>query len=224
MGSIKSNFGHLEGAAGVAGLIKTALCIYKGKVLPNIKFNTPNKEVDFDRLQLRVPTILEDWPSVYSIRRGSINSFGIGGTNAHVILEEYVDRRVNIMNTGRKLWKTISNEVNIGDLEREAEAPALDEGDVVTIMKTHEAIQIQGNSNLTTEFINDAITTTDISTIFTVVWSTKSEKLLKVYAQKLYDQWTTMKDSERESFCYTLALRRNMLSHRAAALGTKDEV
>lgn len=90
IGSLKSNIGHLEGASGVASVIKTTLALGKGKIAPNMHFNTCNPKIDLENWKLSVPTELVDWPRPENgVRRASINSFGYGGTNAHVVLEEY---------------------------------------------------------------------------------------------------------------------------------------
>ncbi|GME30265.1 uncharacterized protein K452DRAFT_301651 [Neofusicoccum parvum] len=94
VGSIKSNLGHLEGASGLAGIIKAALSVEAAKIFPNMHFNTPNPDIDFARLKITVPTQLADWPSATGLRRASVNSFGYGGSNAHVILENYRPRAV----------------------------------------------------------------------------------------------------------------------------------
>ncbi|MCE5269831.1 SDR family NAD(P)-dependent oxidoreductase [bacterium] len=89
IGSVKSNFGHTESAAGVAGLIKASLMLRHGLIPPNLHFNNPSRQIPFDKYKLRVPTTLEPWPRTDSGSRriASVNSFGYGGTNAHVILE-----------------------------------------------------------------------------------------------------------------------------------------
>lgn len=87
IGSVKTNIGHLEAGAGVAGLIKTALCLKHKKIPPNLHFNRPNPRIPFDEFCLRVPTVLESWPTVKTAYAG-VNSFGFGGTNAHVVLQE----------------------------------------------------------------------------------------------------------------------------------------
>lgn len=88
IGSVKTNLGHMEGAAGILSIIKTALSIYYSKIPRNLNFNKPNPKIDFSGLKLRVPIITEQWPNNNEgIRRAGINSFGIGGSNAHVILE-----------------------------------------------------------------------------------------------------------------------------------------
>ncbi|KAL2839654.1 hypothetical protein BJY01DRAFT_250383 [Aspergillus pseudoustus] len=87
VGSLKSNLGHLEGASGLAGVIKATLTVESGKIMPNMHFNVPNPSIDFEKLKLKVPTEIMDWKD--PCRRASINSFGYGGSNAHVILENY---------------------------------------------------------------------------------------------------------------------------------------
>lgn len=89
VGSVKSNIGHLEGASGLAGIIKTTLALESGKIPPNMHFKIPNPEIKFDDWKLRVPQGMINWPSNNGLRRASINSFGYGGTNAHVVLDAY---------------------------------------------------------------------------------------------------------------------------------------
>ncbi|KAL6857742.1 putative Hybrid PKS-NRPS biosynthetic cluster [Amphichorda felina] len=93
VGSIKSNLGHLEGASGLVGITKAVMSVSSGKILPNMHFNNPNPDIDFEGLKLKVPTEVEDWPANSTgIRRASVNSFGYGGSNAHIILENYTPR------------------------------------------------------------------------------------------------------------------------------------
>ena len=87
VGSIKTNIGHLEGASGLAGIIKTTLCLEAGKILPNMHFNIPNPNIHFDQWKVSVPTKLLDWEPINGVRRASVNSFGYGGSNAHIILQ-----------------------------------------------------------------------------------------------------------------------------------------
>ncbi|KAJ3467283.1 hypothetical protein MRS44_004847 [Fusarium solani] len=87
VGSVKPNIGHLEGAAGVAGLIKGVLTLEHGKIPPNINFENGNPDVDFQTWKVKVPTEMMEWP-LPGLRRVSVNCFGFGGTNAHVIMDE----------------------------------------------------------------------------------------------------------------------------------------
>lgn len=87
VGSVKTNIGHLEGASGVAGIIKATLALEHKTIPPNMHFQSPNPEIDFESWKINVPTRPMQWHSSNGLRRASINSFGYGGTNAHVILE-----------------------------------------------------------------------------------------------------------------------------------------
>ncbi|MCI0394342.1 MAG: polyketide synthase dehydratase domain-containing protein [Chloroflexi bacterium] len=88
IGSVKSNIGHLESAAGIAGLIKVALCLKYKQIPPNLHFQTPHPHIPFDQLPLRVPQTLLPWPDEGGPALAGVSSFGFGGTNAHVVLEE----------------------------------------------------------------------------------------------------------------------------------------
>lgn len=90
IGSVKTNIGHLEGASGLAGIIKSTLALENQQIPPNMHFQNPNAEVDFKGWKLQIPTSTVDWKVKPGVaRRVSINSFGYGGSNAHIILEEY---------------------------------------------------------------------------------------------------------------------------------------
>jgi len=90
MGSIKSNIGHLEPASGIAGLSKLALAMKNEAIPPNIHFKKGNPNIAFDDLKLKVPTEITDWPGESNKPRfGGVNSFGFGGSNVHVVLEDY---------------------------------------------------------------------------------------------------------------------------------------
>jgi acyl transferase domain-containing protein/NADPH:quinone reductase-like Zn-dependent oxidoreductase/acyl carrier protein len=86
IGSVKTNIGHLEAAAGMAGLIKTVLAIKHGTVPPNLHFDQPNPHVAFDDLRLRVPREPQPWPSAGEPPIAGVSAFGFGGTNCHLVL------------------------------------------------------------------------------------------------------------------------------------------
>ncbi|MFD5097389.1 amino acid adenylation domain-containing protein [Streptomyces albidochromogenes] len=88
IGSVKSNIGHLDEAAGIVGLIKTALCVQRGTLVPSLHFSTPNPEIDFDRSPFRVSTDTSLWTTDGRPRTAGVTSLGVGGTNAHVVLQE----------------------------------------------------------------------------------------------------------------------------------------
>ncbi|WP_324783473.1 type I polyketide synthase [Streptomyces sp. H51] len=87
VGSVKTNIGHLEAAAGLAGIIKVALALKHGRIPGNLHFETPNPDIPWDRLPVRVPTGLQPWPSDPASRFAGVSSFGIAGTNSHLVLQ-----------------------------------------------------------------------------------------------------------------------------------------
>ncbi|HEX5229772.1 MAG TPA: acyltransferase domain-containing protein, partial [Bryobacteraceae bacterium] len=96
IGSVKSNFGHLKGAAGAAGLLKTALALHEKVLPPSVHCEHPNPGIDFAHLPLYVNTELKPW-TVHgdAVRRAGLSAFGFGGTNFHAVLEEYIPHRLN---------------------------------------------------------------------------------------------------------------------------------
>jgi amino acid adenylation domain-containing protein len=88
VGSVKSNIGHLESCAALAGLVKTVECLERAQIPPQMHFETPNPKIDFSNVE--IPTSVIPWPSVqaHQKRRAAINSFGFGGVNAHTVLEQ----------------------------------------------------------------------------------------------------------------------------------------
>lgn len=88
IGSVKTNIGHLNRAAGIAGLIKTALALKNKQIPPSINFEKPNPAINFENSPFYVNTSLQDWQSEGVPRRAGVSAFGFGGTNSHVVLEE----------------------------------------------------------------------------------------------------------------------------------------
>ncbi|HEX5708651.1 MAG TPA: SDR family NAD(P)-dependent oxidoreductase [Pyrinomonadaceae bacterium] len=91
IGSVKTGVGHLDTAAGVAGLIKTTLMLHHGMLTPSLNFERPNPQLDLDNSPFFVNTQLRPWERGATPRRAGVSSFGLGGTNAHVVLEEAPD-------------------------------------------------------------------------------------------------------------------------------------
>ncbi|OMC10571.1 type I polyketide synthase [Mycobacterium sp. SP-6446] len=88
LGSVKTNIGHLEAGAGIAGLIKAAMCVYHRRIPPSLHFRNPNSDIDFAGLPIAVATASQPWPDEYAYAVASVNSFGFGGTNANVVITE----------------------------------------------------------------------------------------------------------------------------------------
>ncbi|MFO1456201.1 MAG: type I polyketide synthase [Steroidobacteraceae bacterium] len=88
VGSVKTNIGHAEGAAGVAGLVKAALSLHHGAIPASLNFEQPNPMIPWGEIPLRIPTAAIPWTRGAGPRRAGVSAFGIAGTNAHVVLEE----------------------------------------------------------------------------------------------------------------------------------------
>ncbi|MFI7663102.1 type I polyketide synthase, partial [Micromonospora parva] len=88
VGSVKTNIGHLEGAAGIAGLLKVVLALRHAELPPSLNFTAPNPQIPLDELNLRVQTELSAWGRGHGPRTAGVSAFGMGGTNCHVVLSE----------------------------------------------------------------------------------------------------------------------------------------
>jgi acyl transferase domain-containing protein/acyl carrier protein len=104
IGSVKSNIGHLDTAAGTASLIKTLLAIKYGQIPPLLHFKEPNAKIDFASSPFFINSELIDWPRA-GVRRAGVSSFGIGGTNAHVVVEEAPPKAPD---DASRLWQVLT--------------------------------------------------------------------------------------------------------------------
>ena len=136
IGSIKSNIGHLDTAAGVAGFIKASLAVKHGIIPPTLHCLHPSKKIDFDKTPFQVSNRLTPWP-VDELRRAGVSSFGMGGTNAHAIIEE-APRNNEIISPRQNVWCLPLSARSIPSLLAYAESlarhlekyPDLDAGDI----------------------------------------------------------------------------------------------
>ena len=119
--SVKTNIGHLEAAAGIAGVIKVVLQLQHQKIAPNLHFANPNPYIDWENIPLTVPTQLTPWLSSGDKRVAGVSSFAISGTNAHIVLEEaptevrsqdIVERPINILTLSAKTEKALEDLVS----------------------------------------------------------------------------------------------------------------
>lgn len=88
LGSIKTNYGHTEGAAGIAGLLKAILALQHGEIPPHLNFNTPSTRVAWQSLPIEIVSKTRPWPAGDTPRIAGVSAFGIGGTNAHLLVQE----------------------------------------------------------------------------------------------------------------------------------------
>jgi phthiocerol/phenolphthiocerol synthesis type-I polyketide synthase E len=92
IGSVKSNLGHLDAAAGMASIIKLILCFHRNTLVPTLHFSSPNPQMDLSNSPFYIVDKAIEWKSIQGPRRAGVSAFGVGGTNAHVILEEAPER------------------------------------------------------------------------------------------------------------------------------------
>ena len=128
VGSVKTNIGHLEAAAGVSSLMKVILALHHQEIPPHLHFKKPNPLVDWDRLPIKIPTSLMPWSCERKPRIAAVSSFGMGGTNAHIVLEEaphevrsqklevrseeYLERPLHILTLSAKTEKALEDLVS----------------------------------------------------------------------------------------------------------------
>ncbi|HYR07710.1 MAG TPA: amino acid adenylation domain-containing protein, partial [Longimicrobium sp.] len=105
LGSVKSNVGHLNSAAGATGFIKTVLSLRHGEIVPSLHLQRPNPRIDWERGPFRVSTALRAWERGDTPRRAGVSAFAMGGSNAHVVLEEPPERETS--DAGRE-WRLLA--------------------------------------------------------------------------------------------------------------------
>ncbi|KAF7175177.1 hypothetical protein CNMCM7691_006581 [Aspergillus felis] len=117
IGSVKSNIGHSEPGAGLSGLIKAMLAVEEGRIPGNPTFFNPNPAIDFDNLRVRATRIGVPWPKESNhYRRGSVNSFGFGGSNAHAILDNVDHYIVKYLTSLKIVRPHVSSYINMSDM------------------------------------------------------------------------------------------------------------
>ncbi len=103
LGSVKSNIGHLKGAAGAAGMLKATLALHHKTIPPSLGAAKPNPNIDFENSPLYTNTELQEWKAADGqVRSAGVSAFGFGGTNFHIVLEEYIPGRIVSNGNGSK--------------------------------------------------------------------------------------------------------------------------
>ena len=108
VGAVKTNIGHLEGAAGIAGMIKLALCVEKASIPPNLHFKSLNPSIDLEDTPIIISSNTTKWPAGYGSCIGGVSSFGFSGTNGHVIIEGVANRPGPISATMPRDWHVLA--------------------------------------------------------------------------------------------------------------------
>ncbi|KAF2971310.1 hypothetical protein GQX73_g2264 [Xylaria multiplex] len=236
VGSIKSNIGHTEGSSGLAGLVKGMLVLEKGIIPPNALFEKLNPQIDAKALHLAIPTQPIAWPSE-GLRRVSVNSFGYGGSNAHVVMDDafhYLESRYL-----NGLHKTIPvphvttsgvsaiNGVQSAGLAQRTTPLATNGAHHTRDLNTGpETLRLLNGDSQERSPPEDRQAVVDTTCI--LIWSAANEQSLKrvVHAYEPYYRGRISGDAAKlDELARTLALRRSLLRWRSyAVVNCNDEV
>ncbi|KAJ8131128.1 hypothetical protein O1611_g2501 [Lasiodiplodia mahajangana] len=205
VGSVKTNIGHLEGCAGLAGLLKTILSLENGVIMPSLNYKNPNPKLCLEDWHIKVPTELIAWPTD-GLRRASVNSFGYGGSNAHCIIDDaynYLKSRGLYGNTA-----TVHMPSNpIGDDN---------EGVSSRRVTLSDSNGIQGPSEFPRLFV------------FSSPKQAALQRLANLYVDYMRDKSLGSSEAADDfirSFCFTLSNRRSVFQWRAALVASSiDEL
>ncbi|WP_448604522.1 beta-ketoacyl synthase N-terminal-like domain-containing protein, partial [Thermoleptolyngbya sp.] len=211
VGSVKSNIGHTETAAGVAGVIKVALSLKHKQIPPNIHFQTPNPQIGFDQLPLRVQTALTPWNASPAI--AGVNSFGFGGTNAHIVLQE-APATIEPHTAEHNLKKAKKHESkNVAkNISKKASKNAL-ENDFQKASKNPDKKSNKKIKDREIDREQDCDRPFHLLTL-----SAKSETALRQLAQRYSEYLRNHPETDLASLCFTLHTGRSRFSHRLAAV------
>ncbi|KAI0433002.1 hypothetical protein F5Y09DRAFT_339185 [Xylaria sp. FL1042] len=201
IGAVKSNIGHLEATAGIAGIVKTILCLEKGIIPPNAGFETLNSKIQADVGRLRFPTTPIQWPSI-GIRRASVNSFGYGGSNAHAILDDaysYLSQR------------------RISGFHCTTIQPLVPG-------ETHDTAYINGSGSIN----DDERDVETASRTYVFVWSAADaagiQRIAAAYKSHLFETSVDARDTQLlKNLAYTLSEKRSVLPWKAYFLAQSHE-
>jgi acyl transferase domain-containing protein len=233
VGALKSNIGHLEGAAGIAGLIKAVAVVESGIIPPNLWFEKPNPKIPADQWHLKFPTEPTMWPQP-GLRRASVNSFGLGGSNAHVILDDayhyLTSRKLKGLHKTvihPKLHSLTSGRFNGNATNRTALA---NRNDIAKHVSCHCTTANGVNGHGKANGVNGCSSMDDINghnlfenaTQQVFLLSAYDEDGIKRVAESYYGylsrQASKIEDEEKylHDLSYTLSLRRTLFSWRAS--------
>ncbi|KAJ5605646.1 polyketide synthase [Penicillium lagena] len=235
VGSVKANIGHLEGASGLASLIKSILTLEKGIIPPNALLEKVNPAIDVDFYHTEVPSRSIPWPTA-GLRRVSVNSFGFGGSNTHVILDDalhYMQERglsgnhctASVKGATTDAMVTLSNgyvHVNgNGHVDETAhtDGSAHANGDV----SANDTVHVNGNG-----FVNGNSKATEAASTLPclLVWTAADENAVKRTIEgykTFYTESVASDPTKLDRLAFTLAARRSKMLWRAFAVVAKEE-
>ncbi|KAI1738681.1 hypothetical protein F4680DRAFT_459720 [Xylaria scruposa] len=207
VGSVKANIGHLEGCSGLAGIIKSIMILEKGIIVPNAIFQRHNDNIDVGFYNTVVPTKLMSWPGS-GLRRVSVNSFGFGGTNTHVILDDaYHYLREHKLTANHNIINSqLSNGFHYN-----------------TVYRTRPIYDITTVNGMNGAKKNEVSHPTIMPAL--LVWSASDEKALHRMLQQ-YESYIKAHDAGEtvKRLAYTLASRRSHMLWRAFSVVSDDSI
>ncbi|MGF0539397.1 amino acid adenylation domain-containing protein [Agrobacterium sp. ES01] len=159
LGSLKGTVGHLDAAAGVAGLIKATMALHHRKIPAMPNYKTPNRRIELEDTRFYIPSETRDWPEGPSLRRAGVSAFGVGGTNIHVVLEESPEVKEN---TGYDFFGPLilplsaRSDAALSEMRNNL-ATYLEENDDASLLKV--ARTLQGRHNFNTRMAISATST-----------------------------------------------------------------
>ncbi|KAI0803650.1 hypothetical protein GGR55DRAFT_691660 [Xylaria sp. FL0064] len=221
-GSVKTQIGHTEGAAGIAGVIKCVLAMERGIIPPHLNFNKPNPRLRLNSWNIVLPSAPIPWPES-KIRRCSINNFGFGGTNAHAILDDaYNYLRLRNTTLPSPLQEPFSSQNDTNTHIAKSETPAVNGG--ITITNSH-APNTNGHSPSTnghSPSTNGHTTTNEVldapARIF--VLSAPEQDAISRQRQAYASYLKTRTSFTMQNLAYTLSERRSLFQWRHAVLAS----
>ncbi|KAI1124687.1 putative polyketide synthase [Nemania abortiva] len=204
VGSVKTNIGHLEGCAGLAGLMKTILSLENDVIMPSLNYETPNPKLRLDDRHIEVPTKLISWPT-NGLRRASVNSFGYGGSNAHCIIDDAYN-----------YLKSRGLHGNTATVHPTSYLISEDEEKVDSNLSAllSEPDKIQGSSKQSRLFV------------FSSPKQVALQRLTNLYAKYMGDKISRFSeggDDFLRNFAFTLSNRRSVFQWRAALVASSAE-
>ncbi|KAI9647506.1 hypothetical protein NHQ30_003891 [Ciborinia camelliae] len=225
VGAVKSNIGHLEGGSGIAGLIKTVLALEKGLIPPNANFQKLNPKIDSQKLNLVFPQECTPWP-VDGVRRASVNSFGFGGSNAHVILDDAYNfmnmRGISGHHQSVRFRPRIDSAISLTSPGMLSPYPGQWDN-ISSILESSPESSVKWESG-SSQIIIQPTSITEIPKL--LVWSASDEKGLDRISRDFAEHFSDVQDEISKSssymsdLAYTLAVRRSSLNWKSFSISS----
>ncbi|MEV0446842.1 SDR family NAD(P)-dependent oxidoreductase [Streptomyces sp. NPDC050600] len=222
VGSVKTNIGHLEGAAGIAGLVKVVLSLRHRRLPPTLHHRTPPPHIPLDALNLRVQTGLGPWPDEHRELVAGVSSFGVGGTNCHVVLSEAPGTVGAGSEPGPERW---SEPRSASEPGREPASGRESEPESESEPETDSAPRLGLGPDQEADAVPDADAPLPVRETAPVPWvlSAQGPEALRAQAARLAELVTRRPGLDPVDVAHSLVVTRSLFEHRAVVVGTTRE-